>query len=34
MNAQVAEWFGEAPANEKSCALTANKDHCADFHAE
>jgi putative spermidine/putrescine transport system substrate-binding protein len=32
-NAQVAEWFGEAPANEKSCALTADKDHCATFHA-
>jgi putative spermidine/putrescine transport system substrate-binding protein len=33
VNAQVAEWFGEAPANEKSCALTADKDHCATFHA-
>jgi putative spermidine/putrescine transport system substrate-binding protein len=33
-NAQVAEWFGEAPANEKSCALTADKDHCETFHAE
>jgi putative spermidine/putrescine transport system substrate-binding protein len=33
-NAQVAEWFGEAPANRKSCALTANKDHCKIFHAE
>ena len=32
-NAQVAEWFGEAPANEKSCALTENKDHCDIFHA-
>jgi putative spermidine/putrescine transport system substrate-binding protein len=32
-NAAVAEWFGEAPANEKSCALTADKDHCATFHA-
>lgn len=32
-NAAVAEWFGEAPANEKSCALTANKDHCNVFHA-
>ena len=32
-NAQVAEWFGEAPANEKSCALTDNKDHCDIFHA-
>ena len=33
-NAAVAEWFGEAPANAKSCALTADKDHCATFHAE
>lgn len=33
VNAQVAEWFGEAPANEKSCALTADKDHCTTFHA-
>ncbi len=33
-NAQVAEWFGEAPSNEKSCALTANKQHCKIFHAE
>jgi len=32
-NAAVAEWFGEAPANAKSCALTADKDHCATFHA-
>jgi putative spermidine/putrescine transport system substrate-binding protein len=33
-NAQVAEWFGEAPANEKSCAITENKDHCDIFHAD
>jgi putative spermidine/putrescine transport system substrate-binding protein len=33
-NAGVAEWFGEAPANEKSCALTANEDHCDIFHAD
>jgi putative spermidine/putrescine transport system substrate-binding protein len=33
-NAQVAEWFGEAPSNRKSCAETANKDHCEIFHAE
>ena len=33
-NAQVAEWFGEAPSNQKSCALTANKEHCDTFHAE
>jgi putative spermidine/putrescine transport system substrate-binding protein len=33
-NAAVAEWFGEAPANEKSCALTAVKNHCEIFHAD
>jgi putative spermidine/putrescine transport system substrate-binding protein len=33
-NAQVAEWFGEAPANEKSCALTADKNHCDIYHAD
>jgi putative spermidine/putrescine transport system substrate-binding protein len=32
-NAQVAEYFGEAPANQKSCAETADKNHCATFHA-
>ncbi|MBU6279120.1 MAG: ABC transporter substrate-binding protein [Actinomycetales bacterium] len=33
-NAAVAEWFGEAPSNAKSCALTSNPDHCAIFHAD
>ena len=33
-NAQVAEWFGEAPSNQKSCAETTNKDHCEIFHAD
>jgi putative spermidine/putrescine transport system substrate-binding protein len=33
-NAAAAEWFGEAPANQKACAETATKDHCATFHAE
>ncbi|MET0810277.1 MAG: ABC transporter substrate-binding protein [Thermoleophilaceae bacterium] len=33
-NAAVAEWFGEAPANEKSCAETAVKNHCEIFHAD
>jgi putative spermidine/putrescine transport system substrate-binding protein len=32
-NAQVAEWFGEAPANQKACAQTADKSHCTTFHA-
>ena len=34
VNAQIAEYFGEAPANQKSCTLTENKDHCTQFHAE
>src|SRR5215210_4050610 len=33
-NAQVAECFGEAPSNSKSCALTADKNHCKTFHAD
>ncbi len=33
-NAEVAEWFGEAPSNKKSCALTAAKDHCTIYHAD
>jgi putative spermidine/putrescine transport system substrate-binding protein len=33
-NAQVAEWFGEAPSNAKACSQTATPDHCAIFHAE
>jgi len=33
-NAAVAEWFGEAPSNQKACQETAVKDHCAIFHAE
>ena len=32
-NAQVAEYFGEAPANRKSCALTADAKHCETYHA-
>jgi len=33
-NAQVAEWFGEAPANRLSCEETADKGHCKTFHAD
>jgi putative spermidine/putrescine transport system substrate-binding protein len=33
VNAQVAEWFGEAPAQSKACAFTADKNHCTAFHA-
>jgi putative spermidine/putrescine transport system substrate-binding protein len=32
-NAQVAEYFGEAPANSKSCDLTADKKFCQTYHA-
>ena len=34
VQAQIAEYFGEAPANAKACALTANATHCEEFHAE
>ena len=33
-NAAVAEWFGEAPANSKACALTSDKSFCATYHAD
>ena len=32
-NARIAEWWGEAPANSESCALTVNPDHCDVYHA-
>ncbi|GAA0242734.1 ABC transporter substrate-binding protein [Actinomadura nitritigenes] len=32
-NAQVAEWFGEAPANAKACRETSDKTFCDTFHA-
>jgi putative spermidine/putrescine transport system substrate-binding protein len=34
VNAQVAEWFGEAPANAKSCAETADPNTCEIYHAD
>ncbi len=34
VNIQIAEYFGEAPGNSKSCALASNPDHCDIFHAE
>jgi putative spermidine/putrescine transport system substrate-binding protein len=34
IQAQVAEWFGEAPANIKACALTVDKNHCTIYHAD
>jgi putative spermidine/putrescine transport system substrate-binding protein len=33
VNAEIAEWFGEAPSNAKACAMTVVKNHCAIFHA-
>jgi putative spermidine/putrescine transport system substrate-binding protein len=32
--AVVAEGFGEAPANLEACALTTNKNHCTEQHAD
>jgi putative spermidine/putrescine transport system substrate-binding protein len=32
-NAEVAEWFGEAPSNALSCDLTADTEHCTTYHA-
>lgn len=34
VNAQVAEYFGEAPANAKACAQTTDPKHCATYHAD
>jgi putative spermidine/putrescine transport system substrate-binding protein len=33
IQAEVAEWFGEAPANLAACDETAVKNHCDVFHA-
>ncbi|NJC72520.1 ABC transporter substrate-binding protein [Planosporangium thailandense] len=33
VNAQVAEWFGEAPANAKACEHTSDKGFCDTYHA-
>ena len=33
-NAAATEYFGEAPANTKTCALTQNPDHCTIYHAD
>jgi putative spermidine/putrescine transport system substrate-binding protein len=33
VNAQVAQWFGEAPAQSKSCDLPDMKEHCQTYHA-
>jgi putative spermidine/putrescine transport system substrate-binding protein len=33
INAQVAEWFGEAPAQTKACDQTSDKSFCGTYHA-
>ena len=33
IQAEVAEWFGEAPANLKACEETVDEGHCDVFHA-
>ena len=33
VNAQVAEWFGEAPAQTLACEHTSDKGFCGTFHA-
>jgi putative spermidine/putrescine transport system substrate-binding protein len=34
VNAEVAEFFGEAPAQSLACDQTADKEFCAKYHAE
>jgi putative spermidine/putrescine transport system substrate-binding protein len=34
INIQIAEYFGEAPGNSKSCELATNPEHCDIYHAE
>jgi putative spermidine/putrescine transport system substrate-binding protein len=34
VNAEVAEFFGEAPAQSLACEHTAEKDFCSKYHAE
>lgn len=33
IQSQVAEWFGEAPANLKACKETSDPKHCDTYHA-
>jgi putative spermidine/putrescine transport system substrate-binding protein len=33
VQAQVAEWFGEAPANSKACSFTSDPKFCDNYHA-
>ena len=33
VNAQMAEYFGQAPSNPAACDVTADRDHCRTYHA-
>jgi putative spermidine/putrescine transport system substrate-binding protein len=33
VNAQAAEWLGQAPSNRRSCELTADERHCETYRA-
>jgi putative spermidine/putrescine transport system substrate-binding protein len=33
VNAQVAEWFGESPANKQACSHTSDASFCQTYHA-
>ena len=33
VNAEVAEWFGEAPAQTEACTQTTDKSFCSTYHA-
>lgn len=34
VNAEIAEFFGEAPAQERACEYTKNPNFCSEYHAE
>jgi putative spermidine/putrescine transport system substrate-binding protein len=34
VNAEIAEWFGEAPAQSKACDETSDPNFCKDYHAD
>ncbi len=34
VNAEVAEWFGEAPAQSLACEETKNPNFCTEYHAD
>jgi len=34
VQAQVAEYFGEAPANLQACSQTTDKNWCTTYHAD